>query len=690
MSVSELQRILNSIGQYCNQSAFWINPFRWIGWKLVRGLQWVCDGAEGLLNTVYGLFGFVYTESVKEFIESYRPILWIVFAAALMILGYNLIINRDAKPKVFETVMLMICFLTVTPLLLPKLMNFTNQAIGTVDASYANSSDTIIKNGLVDLRYLDKNNFKTNKGLLPNNIQIKYIDPTERVYCDDSSLKHQDFFRYTLTVGADGKLTTKEFKFGGITGWLEDTTYYRFHIDFVSIYITLIATILVLFFTAYKVARILFELAFNHFFGFILAPADLMTGERLKKIMKSMASMIAVLFFTIVVLKFYFLFSAYISSKVSNQFYRALILLFAALAAIDGPNIVESCLGIDVGLKSGFQSMTSLFMASQTLHHFGSNMKNAAEFVTRPVREGAGRGIGHGAAALAGHFGGFNADSGGDKVPDSAGTSGSGNPFNSNNAVNEESSDGGVHGFSAQGDTNFDTNNSSVGMDSTNRDDSSNTNSSSINSSSATSSESSSNMDSSVSEAGSQAPGSESGINAETENGPDIGNGQFGENSEDFAQTEMAEEVASAGTDFAQTEMAAEKQNDNSTMPDKETNESESAQQSQQNAHYDENSSNRGQAENAAEKRTEANTTVDDAKAAQKQSNLNSTQGFNGQQQSSPTGIPDANTSHIGSQTIPTQPQKGRWGLIHGIRKGYQAGKKSAIKNKTKNPKKKK
>ena len=46
-------------------------------------------------------------------------------------------------------------------------------------------------------------------------------------------------------------------------------------------------------------------------------------------------------------------FELWVAKEYSNNFVRILLIAFAGIAMIDGPDIVERVLGIDVGMKDG-------------------------------------------------------------------------------------------------------------------------------------------------------------------------------------------------------------------------------------------------------------------------------------------------------------------------------------------------
>lgn len=688
MSVSQIQKILDKIGEFCERSALWKDVIREISWGIVNFLQFLCDQAETLLNSAYGLFDFATTQQVKDFIASYRPVLWIAFAMALIILGYNLIVNRDSKPKVFQAFMLMMCFLTLMPQLLMFFMDFTEQAIGTVNPGKVSATTAVVQNNIADLRYLDKNNFNVAKGLVPKNVNLDYIDPNETIYPDEKTVKNKDFFKYYLAIDESGKTVKKSFDFGGWNSMWVDSTYYRYHINFFAIFVSLLSTIIVLFFTAYKVMRIIFEIVVGQFLGTLFAVSDLMSGERLKKVIKSMASSLFVLFMVAVLLKIYYLFNAYLTLTISNGWVRAILLLFVSFAVIDGPNIIQATLGVDSGIKSGFQSFASVLMATQTVSRLSQDMNRVIAGATRPMREAAGMGIG----AAAGFGAGFSMNRNNQESQESQAsnnTEGENSAFNRESSSTDASEYGGVHGFDSHGDNSVSSSSSFSGTNSVNGTSSQNNSSSAnVNQSQATSESSSGVNNNTISSHESSAgifgsvpekqDTSSSDIPAASGIAKDEGAGiaDAANNLNGFAQSEYAEQAA-GDSGYAQQELAAEKgaEFNSGVAPSPEFGaEKDSIDTSKERA------TPAGAQSPEIDERSQSRISEEPEDAVQKKSNLNSTQGFNGAQKELPAAAP------AGQQTRDAfsgaRPEKR--GFIHGIRKGFQTGKSAADKRKNK------
>ncbi len=374
-----------------------------IGWWLVLGLKFLCDAAQTLVDEMYKLIDFTQYGALNKIftLSEVRILLGVLFAFALIVLGVTLVFqNGKEKPKVIQNVLIAVLVITALPSLMTMLNDLTLDAKDAILGTQNKMSDQLIADNVVDLLYVDSKgfeNYNINDGKLTggkingfsaDSDNVKYIDICEKVTDEQKNdLNSPEYFFNTIETNKDGGQVVKELKadkFLGIdfTGW-----YYRYHVDYLVIYISLLATTIAFFFVAFKVAKLIFELAVHGVLAPIFAASDLTNGQRTKQVLQSIGSIYVVLVLAVLMIKFYYLGSAYISANISNGLVKALALIFFAFAVIDGPNIIEKILGIDVGLRSGFQTMTTMFMATNAM---------------QSIAGGAGRMLGGLAGGMAG------------------------------------------------------------------------------------------------------------------------------------------------------------------------------------------------------------------------------------------------------------------------------------------------
>lgn len=378
-----------------SKSNFIMDLLHLLGWAIVKGLQALTNVMETLVDEMYKLLDFTTYIGVDKFFSGsdYKILLTILFIFALIVLAWTLIFNsKESKPKVIQQLCIIVLVLTG----LSTMFNFLNQI--TVEArayiqgnSATNMSDEILTNAITDLKYIDSIGFDKysvdgnivtgengKNGFSGGNIKnIGYIDPTEKI-TDESDINNEDILLKRLTTTDNGTLTIaeiKEYKFLGIdmTDW-----YYRYHIDYLSIYIALIATILTYVLTAWKIGQIIYEIAFHQLMAVFMSVSDLTTGQRIKTVFKSIGSLYTVLLLLPILLRIFVFGQSYIMSNISNSLISSFALLCLAFFIIQGPNIIEKCLGVDAGVKSGFQTLFTGYMAARSALAVGRTIGRGA------------------------------------------------------------------------------------------------------------------------------------------------------------------------------------------------------------------------------------------------------------------------------------------------------------------------
>lgn len=376
--------VLKKWQDFFDQSTFLLSDIiHQIAWWLAYGLKLLCDASQSLVDSMYSLLDFTqYGNLTKIFsVSEVRLLLGILFAFAFLVLGLTLIFQKDKeKPKVLQNLLIAVLVITALPSLMTMLNDVTLDAKDVILGSQSKMSNQLIADNVVDLLYLDSQGFENYdvsdghitggkiNGFSSNPDAVEYIDVCEKVTDDmKNDLNSPDYFFNVIDTNKDGTQTVQEIKadkFFGLdfTGW-----YYRYHVDYLVIYISLLATTVAFFFVAFKVAKLIFDLAVHGVLATVFAASDLTNGQRTKQVLQSLGSIYVVLVLAVLMIKFYYLGSAYISSTLSNGLVKAFALIFFAIAVIDGPNIVEKVLGLDVGLRSGFQTMATLFMATSAV-----------------------------------------------------------------------------------------------------------------------------------------------------------------------------------------------------------------------------------------------------------------------------------------------------------------------------------
>ena len=333
---------------------------RWLGWGLVTLLAKLVNGIESTSNRVYTINGFFDSAEVNQLVDKYEPLVWIILAISIGILGFRIIFNRQQnRNELPSNILFSILVVVLLSTFMTKMNDITKIAIGSINNTNQSITDTLVKESLYDIYYLDDNNF--NLAGETNNISadsIYNIDINEAI--DTSEVKDSDLFKKKIIFEENGdkKLVKLE------KGWFSiDEMYYRYNIDFISVIISLGAIGVAFVCIMLKVIRLLFELAFNKLFITLLAFADISDGKRLKEMVKHIISIFIVIFITAVLTNMYMLYNSWITRSLvanglgNNGILKILFIVGGAIAVIDGPNLVERILGIDAGLKSAWGTL---------------------------------------------------------------------------------------------------------------------------------------------------------------------------------------------------------------------------------------------------------------------------------------------------------------------------------------------
>ena len=376
-----------------NKGIFW-DCLRQLGWMIVKLFVLICDACEKLLEYANKSLSFITSPSVVQFINQWKYVIYGVLIIAILFFGINLVINRKFdKSKLLQNIVIAILVLMCsTTAVIQLTTNTQNFSLELLDTSNSTSAEKVIKDAITDLYYLDANDFSDaaaeQKNIIPAS-SIMSIDPTEDIKASDD-VDNPDVFKYKYdTNGKNGQAELIEIDDGGIADFNNDT-YYRYHIDFMTIYITLFATAIVMIFTAFKVVKIVFDIIVHQILATLMAAGDWASGQKLKQVIKSLFALFFSVFMCSVMMKLYFMFAAWISSNISSGAARGFILAFAAFAVIDGPNIVEKIFGIDAGLASTFRSVSTLFFAVSGASRMAHGASHTAGNVIRGTAHAGG------------------------------------------------------------------------------------------------------------------------------------------------------------------------------------------------------------------------------------------------------------------------------------------------------------
>ncbi len=367
-----------SLNTYVNQA------LREVGWIIIKLLAMIVDGMSGVVDKLFVLDSFYNNTNVTNFINSFRPVIVVLFGISFCIIGYELMfLQKKQFRQIAVNLLIALSVIIILPAAMDKVSAITGAGIKSISANPTDMANDIIKSNVVDLKLYDKANFNaaaikqlTSSNKIDKN-NIRYINMNDYIDPSEDGIQNPDVFKNELIVDVDGKIIKDGLNKGFFNVWKD--YYFRYSLNFFNIIIALLVSAVTLIFVALKLGRIIFELAYNKLFAILIAPIDVSSGQRTKKILQNIISMFAVTFFVAILLKFYVLFVAVCANE--KGLVWLILLASGSYAVIDGPNIVEKILGIDAGLNSGVKTMLGAKAAIDGIKGAGKGIANGAKAI---------------------------------------------------------------------------------------------------------------------------------------------------------------------------------------------------------------------------------------------------------------------------------------------------------------------
>lgn len=376
--------ILKNYEEFFSNFSILFDMLRMIGWLMIKGLLSVTSLMNTLVNTVFDFVNFLDAPEVVEFMESVEPLIWVVFLVALIYLGFCYLVAHKKPEGVISNLLIFVGVIMIVPYLLSQMTQITKDVKDLLLHDTEDAKYELLVPYITDLVYLDSIDFDEEKikegqvnGFTSKNSEnIKYIDINTVVDPGEFELKNKDLFKKQLdTKIEDGKdtlsvVTIKKDKFLS-----KDVTpyYYRYHVNFFIAMLYLLALIIVLAFSSFKLVQLIYELAAEKILTPFIAAGDLTGGQKIRKALIGMLNCYITIICVLFLQRLFILSTEYINRQtwvdnaVGNGFVKTVMILAAALFIVDGPNFFEQIFGVDAGLKSVGQALQSAYYGSQMI-----------------------------------------------------------------------------------------------------------------------------------------------------------------------------------------------------------------------------------------------------------------------------------------------------------------------------------
>lgn len=394
--------ILSKNRELFRNNTIWGSAFRWIGWIILMGLATLAGACDSLYQNCFKLVDFTTYAPVQEYLDKYKEVFVALLCMALAALGIIYMVWQDKKPTIVINVLIAIAVVSSSTYMIDSMNKFLtkdvrNEIMG--DGKSGFSVYTEIGNKIHDLVYLDSQvgliNLNEKNGDGGFNRDITYsnftkdefdaIDINEVVFPDDMDGESKDIVSNKLVTTYSGNdvITMLEENYNGVA-WTDalNTYYYRYTVDWGFIYLELISLILVYLFMSYKVIRLLYEIVIHELLAKLYS-ANITNNQKVVKVLDSLKDSYLVILLTMVCIKIYLLACKYVDAMNVSDITKGLILIFIALAVIDGPNIIQKLTGIDAGLSDGMGRMMSVFYGGSAVARTAGMAVGAARTVGR-------------------------------------------------------------------------------------------------------------------------------------------------------------------------------------------------------------------------------------------------------------------------------------------------------------------
>lgn len=364
-------------------TGFWAFVGRSISWWVIDLLVKLVNVLTGVFAEIVSLLPFYSSEGVSNLLSDFT-VLQKAFAT-LIIIGLGIMmffIGR--KANIGETIVNLLCVFLILGFLTFGMSKATDivtayvnggstytpsgqQEVGgeEPDPGFAPGNETVLAN-VSDVYAFAVDDFE-NPNLEKKNFVTDYktINPLETI--DPEMIKTYSpekgaYFEKKLKSipKADGTIqeiavdTTELPKLLKPLTPLMGDTYYRYVYNSWTIIITLVITALVLVLTSYKGAGLIIDIAWNFMFANIIGFLDIRTLSRFKKVIESIFTSIGVFLIIPALISLYGLFNAFIAASGISVVAQIICLVAAGYFVINGPEQVVRVLGIDAGVKDGW------------------------------------------------------------------------------------------------------------------------------------------------------------------------------------------------------------------------------------------------------------------------------------------------------------------------------------------------
>ncbi|MGG5350944.1 hypothetical protein IGK06_003383 [Enterococcus sp. AZ142] len=373
---------LQKFSEWIHDATLFGYIFKWISSNWIKGLYKLASGVEDILDQVFKVFGFLENGKIGTIYTSMRILSGTILVIMIIVLAYKFILNErvNLQAGLFRAA-LIVCLGIQLPGMITSSVDLAEKVYGqtkTLDGGAASTlSYSIVKENLADLQYASKKGFgrlNGQAGTPKNNLSenaFQSTDLTQVITADDlktmkEKARNEDdvsYLEYKLVTDEEGNITSEKITNGAFSFF--DEGKFRFTYKTGTITLSLVTVSFAFICSAFIIATSLLELVFAKLMFPVLSVSDIETGQRAKKIFLDIGSSLLAIMLTGFSLSIFKLYFSYIGTLHIGFLAYLILCIVGVRITIDGPNFFGKYLGIDIGVRSGWQAMVGTAVAAK-------------------------------------------------------------------------------------------------------------------------------------------------------------------------------------------------------------------------------------------------------------------------------------------------------------------------------------
>jgi hypothetical protein len=387
MTNEQIVEVLQKCRYYFNNNDMVIDLFRWLGWVILKGLNYLSTLALNLFNACYDFLDFTAWSGINDFLIEFKPLIIALMVASITFLGWMIANQKVQKSSIYMRNFIIFILIFVSSAGIFSWLN--TFAIGFKDIMIEGENgieeNNLMKDYLYDLIYLDeklggyealtpeiiKNNTYDNL----TNEEISLIDINEVINYKRNGLSASAkavLAKILIYDNAGANKLIDVYTGFGFTNNADSENflnrfYYRYQYNFLEAVLAYMAYILVLFGVSFKVLKNIIEIIFGRI-TMAFRSIDMSSGEKTVEIIQSIAGAYVMIMACVVTIKIYLLITEYIKSSENlsdEPILRSVILLMVGIILFRGSSILNQATGAKGGDGAG--GLVSTFIASKML-----------------------------------------------------------------------------------------------------------------------------------------------------------------------------------------------------------------------------------------------------------------------------------------------------------------------------------